>query len=333
MRVFKYRAGSNRDIDSLVNNEFWAPTREKLNDPYEGVFSRELFEEQLNQLEQIFNVGKKFDDVRGSLKSVLDFTGKSGIYSLSSCSNDELLWAHYSDCHRGFCIEYDLEKLIEFTQNQNYIVPVVYNDNPPHIELSDISDLKNSNDSLLQKMLGTKSKRWEYETEVRIVTSLNGSHSYDYRSVTAVYFGLRMDQDKQDEVMSKLAGRGISYFKIKMGDDYSLLQEQITDPYMDSPEYLYKASPILDSAVTPEYVNEKYKNYTNYLEKAAEIIRRDPYCDAIEFVEFSPEKSTPENPVVLIMCPKCNNRWPRYYLTLNEIDEQYEKIKDLDGST
>ncbi|MGO2181440.1 MAG: hypothetical protein ACTIMZ_08720 [Pseudoalteromonas distincta] len=57
------------------------------------------------------------------------------------------------------------------------------------------------------------------------------------------------------------------------------------------------------------------------------------YCDAVEFVEFSPEKSTPENPIVLIMCQKCNNRWPRYYLTIKEIDKQYEKIKDLDGST
>ena len=56
-------------------------------------------------------------------------------------------------------------------------------------------------------------------------------------------------------------------------------------------------------------------------------IRRDPYCDAVEFVEFSPEKSTPENPIVLIMCQKCNNRWPRYYLTIKEIDSEIAKAK------
>ncbi|KZY40746.1 hypothetical protein NQU96_20975 [Pseudoalteromonas elyakovii] len=142
-----------------------------------------------------------------------------------------------------------------------------------------------------------------------------------------------MDQDKQDEIVSKLAGRGIDYYKMKIADGYSFFHDKISDPYFDSSKYLYKVSHILDGAVTPENVNEKYKSYTKYLEKAVEIIRRDPYCDAVEFVEFSPEKSTPENPIVLIMCQKCNNRWPKYYLTIKEIDKQYEKIKDLDGST
>lgn len=91
----------------------------------------------------------------------------------------------------------------------------------------------------------------------------------------------------------------------------------------------YTISPILDFAITPEYVNPKYRSHIDYLYKAAEIIRRDPYCSAVEFVEFSPEKSTSENPIVLIMCPQCKNRYPKYYLTLQEIDEQYSKIVDL----
>ena len=49
--------------------------------------------------------------------------------------------------------------------------------------------------------------------------------------------------------------------------------------------------------MTPEHVNKKYLDYIEYLKKAAEIIRRDHYCHAVEFVEFSPEKSTAENPV------------------------------------
>jgi len=239
MRVFKYRTGSDRDINSLISDEFWAPTREKLNDPYEGVFSRELFENQLNQLEEIFSIGDKFDEVRNSLEAVLDFTDKSGVYSLSSSSDDELLWAHYANSHCGFCIEYDLDKLLEFTDNANHIVHIAYKDTPPHIELSDISDLTTSNSALLQKMLGTKSKRWDYEQEVRIVTSQSGSHPYDYRAVKAIYFGLRMDPEKQDQIIAKLAGRGISYFKTKIADGYSLTHEEVTDPYKDSPEYLY----------------------------------------------------------------------------------------------
>ena len=70
-----------------------------------------------------------------------------------------------------------------------------------------------------------------------------------------------MDQDKQDEIVSKLAGRGIDYYKMKIADGYSFFHDKISDPYFDSSKYLYKVSHILDGAVTPENVNEKYKSY------------------------------------------------------------------------
>jgi len=335
MRVFKYRAGKalkqeDRDIDSLVDDVFWAPTREKLNDPYEGLFHKEMFETQLDHLERILNDGQGlFDELRDSLAEVLSFVDKSGIYSLSTEFDDELLWAHYADSHNGFCIEYDLEKLLEFTQIPNHIVHVEYSNSPPHIELSDIVDISNSNEYLLQKMLGTKSKRWKFEQEVRIVTSLSGRHSYDYRAVKAIYFGLNMKSDRQEEIMKRLSGRGITYYKIKIGVDYSFSHEPITAPHAEAQEYKYEISPVLNSAILPDLVNDKYRAYVGYLDKAAEIVRRDPYCDEVEFVEFSPEKSTIENPVLLVMCKKCQNRWPRYYLTLEEVDEQYSKLKDL----
>lgn len=330
LRVFKYRTGSERDINSLINDKFWAPTREKLNDPYEGLLQRELFEQQMIQLERIFDLKDgSFDQVRESLEGVLGFTDKSGIFSLSITPYDELLWAHYADSHKGLCIEYDLNKLIEFTKTQNHIIPVKYSTSPPHILLADITDIASSNEVLLQKMLGTKSKRWEHEKEIRIVTSQSGSHSYDYRAVKSIYFGSRMDHIAQDKIMSQLAGRGVKYYKIKMNNEYSLVKEPVNDPYLNAPKYLYTISPILDLAITPEYVNPKYRSHIEYLYKAAEIIRRDPYCSAVEFVEFSPEKSTSENPIVLIMCPQCKNRYPKYYLTLKEIDEQYPNIADL----
>jgi len=38
---------------------------------------------------------------------------KIGIFSLSKKYDDELLWAHYANSHKGFCIEYDLEILLK----------------------------------------------------------------------------------------------------------------------------------------------------------------------------------------------------------------------------
>lgn len=337
MKVFKYRVGSDRDISSLCENYFYSPTREKLNDPYEGLFSRELYESQLNKLKEILGVGiQSFDNVKDSFEKLLGFIDSAGIYSLSTDHVDELLWAHYADSHNGFCIEYELGELVTFKGAANYCTPVKYLNSPPHIELSDITDLQNSNEVLLQKILATKSTRWNYEKELRILTSLPGKHSYNYGAVKSIYFGMRMDPEKQKKIMELLSGRGIRYYKMKMLDDYSLAHDEIADPYINSPKYLYSISPVLDGALTPDYTKEEYKPYNDYLLKAAEIVRRVPNCTAVEFVDFSPEKSTPENPVVLVMCPKCKgwlpssyNYYPKHYLTLSEIDEQYSQIDDL----
>lgn len=337
MKVFKYRAGTDRDISSLCDNYFYSPTREKLNDPYEGLFSRKLYESQLDQLKKILGVEEQaFDNVKDSFEKLLSFVDSAGIYSLSTDHVDELLWAHYADSHNGFCIEYELDELVTFNGAANYSIPVKYLNSPPHIELSDITDVKNSNEILLQKILATKSLRWEYEKELRVLTSLPGKHTYDYRAVKAIYFGMRMDPEKQKEIMGHLAGRGIRYYNIKMLDDYTLSHDEVDDPCTNEPKYLYSVSPVLEGALRPEYTKDEYKPYNDYLFKASEIIRRDPYCSAVEFVDFSPEKSTPENPVVLVMCPKCSDWHPRFYsyypkryLTLSEIDEQYSQIGDL----
>ena len=75
------------------------------------------------------------------------------------------MWSFYANSHKGFCIEYDVERLQmsePLLQNVN-VVPVVYVKKPPRITIDDI----NSGDRLIAKMFGTKSKKWEYEKETR----------------------------------------------------------------------------------------------------------------------------------------------------------------------
>jgi len=125
MKIFKYRGGNpetfERDLYSLENNYFWAPTRENLNDPCEGLYGKDNLDKQLGLIENIFykknhSVSQSLDDIKKSLSTILDFSDTSGIYSLSTDVLDELLWAHYGDSHKGFCIEYSMDKLIDFTK-------------------------------------------------------------------------------------------------------------------------------------------------------------------------------------------------------------------------
>ena len=58
------------------------------------------------------NTKEKFSNILVALEDLLSYNKKIGIYSLSKTFIDELLWAHYGNSHKGFCIEYDLDILL-----------------------------------------------------------------------------------------------------------------------------------------------------------------------------------------------------------------------------
>ena len=55
-----------------------------------------------------------------STHKIIGFRERAGVYSLSKSQcgfpDRELIWAHYADSHKGFCIEYDIDKLQDSEQ-------------------------------------------------------------------------------------------------------------------------------------------------------------------------------------------------------------------------
>lgn len=335
MRVFKYRGGEfERDLETLSENYFWAPTRENLNDPCEGLFDDQSVN---NQLDVIFkflakkdrNSATALENVKVSLKELFNFVDKSGVYSLSQTPLDELLWAHYACNHTGFCVEYDLDKLIEYEKNDYIYLDIKYKNSPQKISVSDFDT--DGQNKILMKMLGIKSKAWSYEKEIRVITSNSGKHSYDYRAVKAIYFGLRMSDFDKNKLMDKLKGRGIQYHQILLKPkSYQFSFTSIEDPHKKSGKYKYSIAPIAEYAISPEYVNDKYKPYIEYLSKAAEIVRREPDCNKVEMVEFSASKGDISNPVIFVQYMRKENRYVNHFLSIKEIESQYQEITDID---
>ena len=81
VRVFKYRGGDenifNRDLESIENDSFWAPTRDALNDPCEGLVSPENLHQQIDILSGLSakssgKVDSAISNVKTSLNDVLE---------------------------------------------------------------------------------------------------------------------------------------------------------------------------------------------------------------------------------------------------------------------
>lgn len=333
--AFKYRSGDKstiaRDLDSLRENRFYAANRAALNDPFEGLFDQSAFDGQLQAIEELLklrntNIGG-LGDVKSAANNLLALVDKSGIFSLSYNPLNELIWAHYGGSHKGFCIGYDIDKLVEFDPAQFHCIDVTYSDSAPLIQAADLL-IDSSPVKILQKLLGTKSSSWRYEQEVRVIATPVGLHEYDFRAVKEIYFGLCCPQETRAAVMLSLAGRGITYKQVQSPHpSYRLEAEVISDIFASAPPYGINLAPIAAGSICSDHLKPELKQYSGYLMKAAEIVRREPYCKEVQLVDFSVSKSTPKNPVIYVQYQPTNrDRGVNHYLTLSEIDEQYKRL-------
>ncbi|MGB4062522.1 MAG: DUF2971 domain-containing protein [Azonexus sp.] len=333
--AYKYRSGDSstlpRDLESLRDATFYAAERHALNDPFEGRFDRVSLDAQFSLLKMIASgaapsTSKSLDNVSQAANGVLEFVDKSGVFSLSYNPLEELIWAHYGGSHRGFCIGYDTQKLVAFEPNVHYLLDVQYSNAAPNLVSSDLL-FADSPVGVLRKMLGTKSKPWAYEEEVRVITQPPGLHEYDYRAVKVVYFGLRCPESTRMAVMETVAGRGVTYQQvISPQASYALKAIAIPDAYASAKKFRENLAPINDGAILPDYLKPEQKQYAAYLSKAAEIVRREPYCQEIQLVDFSGSRSTASKPIIYVQYLRSPNKWVNHYLSLPEIDKEYAAL-------
>lgn len=274
MLVYKYRGGDKkifeRDIKSIEKNYFWSSSIDDLNDPCETLISSRKFIKITNWLSRFF--GKKTNEalleVYSSLENLLSKNQNLGIFSLSKTFKDELLWAHYANKHKGFCIEYDLNLLLEsFNPEKAYSYSVIYKNKVPEISFFDLSK---KDDSILRKMSSIKSRRWEYEKEYRIITNNYGEQQYNFNALKSIYFGMRIDSIEKDSIFKTLKERDIKFYQMqRIENSYKFEGKQIINPYFVEDSYLKQ---IPSSIINNTFINfEIIKIFRNNICKTGNI--------------------------------------------------------------
>ena len=128
-----------------------------------------------------------------------------GILSLTKTKNPILLWSHYSDCHRGFCIGYDKDILIADLTSKYYTpkkiffeIDVIYLEKYPII----IPKKGITPEEYVRRPLSTKALYWAYEKEYRIFI-LGGSKEITKlppEAIVEVILGCNMNTSDQLEI-------------------------------------------------------------------------------------------------------------------------------------
>lgn len=163
-------------------------------------------------------------------KQLRNMKKKFRVACFTENNDSPLMWAHYTDNHKGFCIEYDLTKLPE---GYRYgIFPVLYSDKRYDVTNAVVTRNKN----LLMNPYYFKSLNWEYEKEWRIVITedlvTDGEYYADFHDgITGIYLGLKSfecHKEKIDKIIEEYSQKNIPVYKINIeSSSYKLQYVQI----------------------------------------------------------------------------------------------------------
>src|SRR5690606_39110480 len=148
--------------------------KQKVNDEN---LDMDFFNFALKKLENIFtNPSYELNiSISKIFRDVLD--KKYGILSLSSKSNNVLMWSHYADKHKGFLIGFNENlwhnEVVDFINKTNKdFYKVEYTKIRPQFKNVDSIFKEELLDDFFFKILATKSSQWKYENEYRLIANI-----------------------------------------------------------------------------------------------------------------------------------------------------------------
>lgn len=127
-----------------------------------------------------------------------------------------LMWSHYSNNHKGICIEYDFSKLEFYNSTLLKLHPVRYSDNL--VDLVEFEEVQHVGKTLLAAL--NKSCDWEYEKEWRIVLdeidSKDEGKALEIIQPKSIILGSRISDSDKAAVLKIASSKNIEVKQIKV---------------------------------------------------------------------------------------------------------------------
>lgn len=138
----------------------------------------------------------------------------------SFCESPEqlLMWSHYADHHRGFCVQYDLSKWSKQELRAKSLYPVRYESEIYDATTHIINSITKKDFNNLYSFISgaTKSKEWEYEREWRLINNVGPSfepQNFSMRCQSRVYLGHRIDNINKGKIIEICKNRKLEVFE------------------------------------------------------------------------------------------------------------------------
>lgn len=248
--LFKYQSFTPEALSNLASRQIWFSRPAKFNDPFDcsiridrGPISdldyQRVYEFCRNESgdpsgfdAQYSPLAYKNSEFRKQIQTGLDaafenqrqiMLNKNGVCCFSASNNEILMWSHYADSHKGFCLGFKTN-----TEPFSGALKVAYKADVPAI--NPVSILLGNVESALHLMTLTKHISWRYEKEWRLL-HMEADKVYGYSAgiLESIYFGVLMPESQQIVIGKLLGGTGTKYYRmVRDSTKFSVRPEPIT---------------------------------------------------------------------------------------------------------
>lgn len=155
--------------------------------------------------------------------------GAFKLCSFSERLDSSLMWSHYANYHKGFCIEYDVSNFPPLDYRSRFLYPVIYTDSvfdaTPHFMKGVEHDSFNN---LHLNLAGLcKAIDWSYEREWRLLFAngvLREAQAYPMGKPKAVYLGSHIQSENQEQILNICSAQGVPVRKMRHSTSKFLME-------------------------------------------------------------------------------------------------------------
>jgi len=232
VKLYKYQPFSQHPEENLKKRQIYFPTPSELNDPFDCAVPFKLTDSTNEELGIAFHMfsdpledkkvisdqyltdgkpdkrlGVDIDHLAKRVNNIqLNYFQKMGVACFSDSPSQKpdniLLWSHYANGHKGFCLEFDTS-FPPFQGLEIDMQEVKYKTEYP--STSSVSAVIGG--KIWINALITKSNEWSYEHEWRLIVDKGATVcNYDPKALTAIYFGCLMPIDQKEKIVQILKG-------------------------------------------------------------------------------------------------------------------------------
>lgn len=154
---------ADRNLKSLEKEKLTKKERIRIKNEYTRKFKSEITAVGKDAPN---NFGEQFYN-----RAIINLNSKIGIFSLSRRWDSTLMWAHYTNSHKGYCVGFNRDSDFFHFKGNPYdptfmIQPVKYSDERIKVPIEEGVKIDT-------RILLTKAKDWQYEEEERIISLLS----------------------------------------------------------------------------------------------------------------------------------------------------------------